>query len=264
MPLQKLQFRAGINREGTDYSNTGGWYDCNNVRFRSGFPEKIGGWTQVSPNQFLGHARSLWTWADLSGNIFIGLGTQLKYYIYQGGTYNDVTPIYYPASGSDSLTNPFTTTNGSPIVTVTDGNYSPNLGDYVIFSGASAVGGLTINGEYKITNIISTTQYQITAASNASSGATGGGTVSAQYEYPIGLDIYTFGNGYGAGPYGGVATPVTVTLGTNPFAITSGSGTITVTQTAHGLSTGNFVSFTGATAVGNIPASVLNLSLIHI
>jgi hypothetical protein len=258
MPLQKLQFRPGINREGTDYSNTGGWYDCNNVRFRSGFPEKIGGWAQVNPNQFLGHARSLWTWADISGNIFIGLGTQLKYYIYQGGTYNDITPIYYPTSGSDTLTNPFTTTNASSIVTVTDGNYSPNIGDYVIFSGATAVGGLTLNGEYKITNIISATQYQITAASNASSGATGGGTVTAQYEYPVGLDIYTFGNGYGTGPYGGVATPVTVTLGTNPFAITSGSGTITVTQTAHGLSTGNFVSFTGATAVGNIPATVFN------
>ena len=258
MPLQKLQFRAGINREGTDYSNTGGWYDCNNVRFRSGFPEKIGGWTQVSPNQFLGHARSLWTWADTSGNVFIGLGTQLKYYIYQGGTYNDITPIYYPTSGSDTLTNPFTTTNASPIVTVTDGNYSPNIGDYVIFSGASAVGGLTLNGEYKITNVLSATQYQITAASNASSGATGGGTVTAQYEYPVGLDVYTAGNGWGTGPWGGVVTPVTVTLGSNPFAITSGSGTIVVTQTAHGLSTGNFVSFTGATAVGNIPASVLN------
>jgi hypothetical protein len=254
MPLKKLQFRAGINREGTDYANTGGWYDCNNIRFRSGFPEKIGGWAQVNPNQFLGHARILWNWVDLSGNNFLGVGTQLKYYIYNGGTYYDVTPIYQ----TDTLTNPFTTTNASPIVTVTDASYSPSVGDYVIFSGGTAVGGLTISGEYKITNILSATQYQITAGSNASSSTTGGGSVTAQYEYPTGLDVYTFGNGWGAGPWGGAFSPSNATLGTNPFASTNGSATLTVTQTAHGLSNGNFVTFSGATTFAGIPAVVLN------
>lgn len=255
MPLQKLQFRPGVNREGTDYANTGGWYDCNNIRFRSGYPEKIGGWAQVSPNQFLGHARSLWAWVDLSGNNFIGLGTQYKYYIYNGGAYYDITPIVQ----TDTLTNPFTTISGQSTVTVTDSSYAPNVGDYVTFSGASAVGGLTISGDYQVTAIISSIQYQINAGSNATSSATGGGSsVVASYEYPSGLDVYTFGNGWGVGPWGGVYTATNVSLGSNPFAITNGSGTITVTQTAHGLSTGNFVSFTGATAVGNIPAYVLN------
>ena len=99
MPLQKLQFRPGLNREGTDYSNEGGWYDGDKVRFRSGFPEKIGGWTQVSNNQFNGICRSLWVWLDGdagAGNTYIGLGTSTKYYLYFGGLYNDITPIVQP------------------------------------------------------------------------------------------------------------------------------------------------------------------------
>ena len=93
MPIQKLQFKPGINREGTNYSNEGGWYDCDKIRFRSGFPEKIGGWTQQSPNQYLGVARALWGWVDLSGNNYLGVGTNLKYYIELGSDYYDVTPI---------------------------------------------------------------------------------------------------------------------------------------------------------------------------
>jgi len=255
MPLQKLQFRPGVNREGTDFANTGGWFDCNNIRFRSGFPEKIGGWSQVSPNQYLGHARALWNWVDLAGNNLIGVGTQIKYYIYQGGTYNDITPFIQ----SDSLTNPFTTTSGSATVTVTDGSYDPSVGDYVVFSGGSAVGGLTISGEYQVVSINpSANTYTITASTTASSSATGGGSVSAGYEVPVGLDVYTVSNGWGAGPWGGASQPLSVSLGSNPFATTNTSGTITVTQTAHGLTTGTFVIFTGATATNGIPASVLN------
>ena len=199
-------------------------------------------------------ARSLWNWSDLSGSNYIGLGTQYKYYIYNGGTYNDITPLYQ----AETLTNPFTTTNGSATLTVTDGNYAPNLGDFVIFSGGTAVGGLTISGEYQVTKLVSSVQYQIIAASNATSTATGGGTVTANYEYPTGLDIYTVGNGYGTGPYGGAAIQLTATLGSNPFASTSGSSTLTVTHTLHGLSNGNFVIFSGATTFAGIPAVVLN------
>ena len=263
MPLQKLQFRPGVNREGTDYANEGGWYDCNNVRFRSGFPEKIGGWAQLSPVQFLGLARSLWNWVSISGNSYIGVGTNLKYYIYQGGAFNDITPIYYPTSGTDTLTNPFATVSGSKTVTVTDVTYAPNVGDYVIFSGASAVGGITVNGEYLITSISPTTnKYTILTTTTATSTATGGGTVTAQYEYPSGTPVYTSVAGWGSGPWGGVLVPVTVTLGTNPFAITNGSSTVTVTQTAHGLTTGEYVYFKGATGFANITAAMLNNTFI--
>jgi len=257
MPLQKLQFRPGLNREGTDYSNEGGWYDGDKVRFRSGFPEKIGGWTQFSPSQFNGVCRSIWVWLDGdlgAGNVYTGLGTNTKYYIYFGGTYNDITPIIQ----TNTLSNPFTTTSGSTSVKVTDSTYSPSVGDFVIFSGASAVGGLTISGEYIVTSIISSTQYIITAASTASSSATGGGTVTVQYELPIGLNVYTTGTGWGAGPWGGSTVNTPISLGANPLATTSGSAVVTVTQTAHGLTTGNWVTFIGATAVAGVSATILN------
>ena len=251
MPLQKLQFRPGVNREGTDYSNEGGWYDCDKIRFRSGFPEKIGGWTRLSNNSFVGDARSLWNWTDLSNNNYLGIGTSSKYYIEQGGVYNDVTPYYK----INTLTNPFTTVSGSPIVTVTDATYDPSIGDYVVFSGATAVGGITVNGEYIVTGAGTNTTYQITAAVNASSSATGGGTVTTNYEYPSGLNVYTYSSGWGAGPW---SYTLPVTLGASPFSATSSSGTVAVTQTAHGLSNGNYVAFTGATTFAGIPAAMLN------
>ena len=199
MPLQKLQFRPGLNREGTDYSNEGGWYDGDKIRFRSGFPEKIGGWAQYSPYQYNGVCRSLWTWLDGDlgvGNVYLGVGTNTKYYIFAGGIYNDITPI----TQTDTLVNPFATVINTSTVTVTDAIYTPSVGDYVIFSGATAVGGLTIDGEYVITSVSSPT-YTITASGLASSTASGGGTVTAQYEYPVGLNVYTIGTGWGAGPY---------------------------------------------------------------
>ena len=259
--LQKLQFRPGLNREGTDYSNEGGWWDGDKIRFRSGFPEKIGGWTQVSPNQFEGVCRSIWVWLDGDagiGSTYIGLGTNLKYYIYSGGTYNDITPVV----DTNVLSNPFSTTSGSTTVTVTDAGFSPEVGDFVVFTGASAVGGLTISGEYEITSVPSGTTYTITAASAASSTATGGGTVTAQYLYPVGLNVYTIGTGWGAGPWGGVLNPVTVLLGSNPLSTTSGSSTITVTQNSHGMSNGTSIVMSGATATGGVSAAILNNSYV--
>lgn len=199
--LQKLQFRPGLNREGTDYSNEGGWYDGDKIRFRSGFPEKIGGWTQVSNSQFSGVCRSLWIWLDGdagAGNTYIGVGTSTKYYIYFGGVYNDITPIVQ----TDTLTNPFSTNYGGNAyaVLVTDATYNPGVGDYVTFSGGSSVGGVTITGDYKVTSVVSSTTYTITITSPATS-ATGGGTVTAAYEYPSGLDVYSIGTGWGAGPW---------------------------------------------------------------
>ena len=257
MPLQKLEFRPGLNREGTDYANEGGWYDGNKIRFRSGFPEKIGGWTQYSTSQYLGVARSLWNWADLSGASYLGVGTNLKYYISKsgGGIYNDVTPIYYTSAG---LSGPFTTVSGSTTVTITDATYNPNVGDYIIISGGTfPFNGVTLSGEYTVTGVTSATTYTITASGNATGSGSGGGTVQIQYEYPIGSTAYSTGNGWGAGPWGGIISPLKTTL-TNPFTTTASSTTVTVTQTAHGLSTGNYVSFSGATTVGGIPAANLN------
>lgn len=261
MPLQKLQFRPGLNREGTDYSNEGGWYDGDKVRFRSGFPEKIGGWTQLSPLTFTGVARSIWVWADGdagTGNAYIGVGTNTNYYIYFGGVYNNITPIIH----TSTLTNPFATTNGSTTITVTDATYSPAAGDSVTFSGASTVAGLNLNNTYVIKSTPTTTTYTITAAAAASATTTGGGTVTAAYEYPIGNTVYSIGTGWGAGPWGGVISPVTKLLGANPLATTNGSSTITVTQNAHGMANGTPIVLTGATATGGVSAAILNNSYV--
>ena len=198
MPLQKLALKPGLNREGTSYSNEGGWYDGDKIRFRSGLPEKIGGWTQVSPSTFLGYCRSLWNWVDLSGNNFIGVGTTSKYYIYNGGTYNDITPIYYTSTLG---TNPIASTASSTLVTITDTAYNPAVGDYLLFSSVVTVGGAVISGEYIVTSVPSTTTYTIVIASAASSTTTGGTGAIIQYELPVGLTIYSIGTGWGAGPW---------------------------------------------------------------
>ena len=133
MPLQKLQFRPGLNREGTDYSNEGGYFDGDKIRFRSGFPEKLGGWQQISNNQFNGVCRSIWIWADGdagAGNTYIGLGTSSKYYIYFGGVYNDITPITYQDSYSNVISTGFTTlaanlTANANTIAITSATYFP-------------------------------------------------------------------------------------------------------------------------------------------
>jgi len=260
MPLQKLQFRPGMNREGTIYSNEGGWYSGDKIRFRSGLPEKIGGWVQVSPNTYQGVCRSIWNWLDGDsgvGNQYIGVGTNSKYYIYSGGVYNDITPIYK----TETLTGPFTTASGSSIVTVTDNAYSPAAGDYVNFSGATAIGGVLVSGDYMVASVLSGTQYTIIVAQTASATVTGGGTVTAQYEYPSGNTVYSVGTGWGAGPWGGPLIPVVVSLGNNPFSANS-TTTVTVTQTAHGMSNGTYVAFSGATGFAGIAASTLNSTFV--
>ena len=243
MPLQKLQFRPGVNREGTTLANEGGWFDCDKVRFRSGYPEKIGGWAALSYNTFLGTARSLWNWVTLKSYNLLGVGTNLKFYIESGGIYNDITPIRLTTTNTTT----FNTTSGSKIVTVTDsGTSSIQATDFVTFSGATTVGGLDLNAEYQIQTVISGTTYTILASSNASSTVTGGGggAVTARYQLNAGSDIYTASNGWGTGPWPQYNTTVV----SNPFATTNTSTTVTVTQTAHGLTTGDYVYFADATA----------------
>jgi hypothetical protein len=201
MPLKKLQQKAGVNRENTRYTSENGYYVSDKVRFRQGTPEKIGGWQRISATTFLGVCRSLWNWVTLGGQNLLSVGTNLKYYIENGGAYNDITPI------RATLTlgaNPFATVSGSTTVTVTDAAGGYISGDYVTFSGATTVGGLDLNGEYQISLAGTvTTQYTITAATAATSTATGGGSsVSAAYQINVGTAYAIPLVGWGAGAWG--------------------------------------------------------------
>ena len=207
MPLQKLQFRPGLNREGTDYSNEGGWYDGDKVRFRSGFPEKIGGWARLSGEQFIGLAKSLWNWVTLDGNNYLGVGTSKKYYIEQGGFFNNVTPIVHTSANIAAPDGPFTATTGSTSLTIVDSSYNPSAGDYVIITGAASLGGnITapiLNTTFTVTSVVNATAYTLTlpVAANASDTGEGGATVTIEYEYPVGLDVAVAGTGWGSGPW---------------------------------------------------------------
>ena len=248
MPLQKLQFRPGINREGTNYSNEGGWYDCDKVRFRSGFPQKLGGWSRATPGYtYDGVCRMMINWADLSNNNLLGIGTHLKYYVNNGLTeYRNITPIR--KTTNPMTNNPFAATIGSTTVTVTDAIHGAQLGDYVTFSGATTFAGIPIselNKEHKIINILSTNTYQIQVTTAASSTASGGGAaVIARYQLNIGLPAYTIGNGFGAGLWNGANTSVFTTL-----TYTSGSGNVLLDNVS---TTINVTSTAGFAASGTI------------
>ena len=223
MPLKRVLVRPGVARENTRYlsenvgptgvngSYAAGWYDCDKIRFRSGSAEKLGGWAPFSPSTYLGICRSLNNWVTLSGRKLIGVGTNLKFYVNQGGTYYDITPL----RDTETLTDPFETTNGSPIVVVNDAAGGYITGDFVTFSGATAVGGLTLNGQFQIT-FDTAGEYTITAPSNATSTATGGGTVTAAYQINIGPAIATPLTGWGSGTWGsgpwGVGSSTTESL----------------------------------------------------
>jgi hypothetical protein len=202
MPLQKIMFKPGVNRENTRYTTEGGWYDCDKVRFRQGTPEKIGGWVRISATTFLGVCRSLWNWVTLGSQNLLGVGTHLKFYIENGGAYNDITPLR--KAPATLVNNPFATTSGSTTVVVTDATGGFTNGAFVTFSGATAVGGLTLNGEYQLSTIgTSTTTYEITASSPASSTATGGGAaVVAAYQINPGPEYAVPLTGWGAGSWG--------------------------------------------------------------
>ena len=220
MPLQKILFKPGVNRENTRYTTEGGWYECDKIRVRQGNPEIIGGWEPFSAATYQGVCRSLWNWATLGGNNLIGVGTNLKFYTNQGGLYYDITPI----RDTVTLTDPFNTTLNSTTVLVTDTSHGCVTGDFVTFSGATAVGGLTINGEYQVT-VLTANTYNITAATQATSTAgPGGGTVTAAYQINVGPAIPVPLVGWGAGSWGSpppVAPPSTV--GTWGYGTTSTS-----------------------------------------
>ena len=197
MPLQKLQLKPGVDRENTRYTAEGGWYETDKVRFRRGMPQKIGGWVRLSSAVYLGICRSMWNWITLGQQNLVSVGTNLKYYIERGGAYFDVTPI----RSTVVLTNPFDTTSGSSTVLVTDLAHGALENDFVTFSGATAVGGLTLNNEYQI-SFIDEDSYNITAETTASSTANGGGTVTAAYQVNTGSEIAVPFTGWSAGTWG--------------------------------------------------------------
>ena len=205
MPLTKLQFKPGINREVTKYSNEGGWVDCDKIRFRFGYPEKFGGWEKMSSNTYEGTARRLHNWLALDGSNFLGVGTHLKYYIEEGGTFNDVTPIR--SSTTNSTT--FAATNGSANITVTETNHGAAENDFVTFSNAVSLGGLVtasiLNAEHQIVSVTNANTYVITVSvtANSSDSGNGGSATDAEYQITVGLDSQVGGTGWGAGLFGG-------------------------------------------------------------
>ena len=218
MPLQKTLFKPGVNRENTRYTTEGGWYECDKIRFRQGNPEKIGGWTRLNPNTFLGVCRSLWNWITLGGANLVGVGTNLKFYVCQGGVYYDITPL---ETGAPVVLNgPFaavTTPPFSSTITVTDAAHGRVTGDFVTFANVTSPGGLggniteaVLEQEYQIT-VVDANTYTFTAKdpttglpvlSNASDTGNGGATVQAYYQINVGPATQVPLVGWGAGGWG--------------------------------------------------------------
>ena len=206
MPLKKLLLKAGVNKENTRYTNENGWYISDKVRFRQGTPEKIGGWVRVSAETFLGVCRSLWNWVTLGAENLMGVGTNLKYYIERDGGYFDITPIRETVT----LTNPFTATNASSVITVSDTAHGCLTGDFVTFSGSTTLGGnitaSVLDQQFQVT-VINTNSYTISVSpvvANATdaSGSPGGGTVTAAYQINTGSEVEVPLYGWGAGTWG--------------------------------------------------------------
>ena len=213
MPLQKLLFRPGINKEGTAYSNEGGWFNSNLVRFRKGLPEKIGGWIKASSNSFQSTGRKLHAWVDLEGTRYLGLGTTWKYYVLDGSVYNDITPIR--ATTTNGIV--FAATNGSAVITATDSSHGVVVGDFVTISGAVSLGGLitaaVLNQEYQVVAVptVNTFTFTATATANSSDTGNGGSGADAAYQINVGLDVYVPSTGWGsdywgAGTFGSVSS----------------------------------------------------------
>ena len=204
MPLQKLQFTPGINRESTTYANEGGFYACDKVRFRSGYAEKIGGWINQSTNTFNGVCRSLFNWITLASDNLLGVGTNSKIYVENAGIYHDITPL---AQTITLPNNPFATTLGSYLVTVTTTSpHNISVGTYVTFSGVSGSGivnGVTLNGNFEVLTVPTSTSFTILGAVVATSTGSGGGAaVSAEIEISAGNATFSLGLGWGGGPWG--------------------------------------------------------------
>ena len=222
MPLAKLQFRPGVNKENTSYSNEGGWSDSDKIRFRFGFPEKIGGWTRQSNYSFLAPCRALHSYVTLQGSLLMAVGTRFKFYINEGGFYYDITPIRATTAAGDVT---FGATNGSATIDVADNNHGAATGDFVTFSGAASLGGQitanVLNQEYQI-NVVDENNYTVEArtvstissitvdgvlnptpvTADGSDTGNGGASVVGTYQINSGLGVVVTGTGWGSGVWG--------------------------------------------------------------
>jgi len=229
VPLSKILYKSGCNRENTRYTTEGGWYTSEKVRFRQGTPEKIGGWVRISQATFLGVCRSLWNWVTLSSANLLGLGTNLKYYIEEGGAYFDITPIRLTQSVTFSAV---TVAPYSSTITVTSVNHDAITGDFVTFSGAVSLGGnitaAVLNQQYQVASVINANTFTFTAldpstgvavTSNASDVGNGGGSSIGAFQVNTGPGVAQVPlTGWGAGPWGGGTWGVTPTV-TDPLRI---------------------------------------------
>ena len=211
MPVKKLNFKAGVNRETTRYAADGQWYETEKVRFRRGLPQKIGGWEQLSSATFEGIARSLHNWATLGLQNLVSVGTHLKYYLEKGGAYYDITPIRETTSAGDVT---FAAVNGDATITVSDTANGSIQNDFVTFSGAASLGGnitaAVLNQEYQIATRINANSYTIeakdtsgsTVTANSSDSGNGGGSTVGAYQINTGNEIEVPFTGWGAGTWG--------------------------------------------------------------
>ena len=232
MPLTKLQFKPGVNQEVTSYSGEGQWRDCDKIRFRFGYPEKLGGWVKYSENTYLGTARRLHNWVALDGSNFLGIGTTFKYYIEEGTEFNDVTPVRKSTTNSTT----FAATNGSSTITVTESGHGATDGDFVTFSSAVSLGGLVtasvLNAEHQVVNVINGNTYTITVSVTANSSDTGNGgsATDAVYQINSGSDSAVGGTGWGAGNWGGFTGTALQTTINEGAEYSDSDTTLTVTS----------------------------------
>jgi hypothetical protein len=228
MTMQKLQFKPGVNRDQGNYTNEGGWFACDKIRFRSGQPQKIGGWLKIVPQVLVGTCRQMFTWISSFSDNFMAVGTNKKLYLNAGSNIYDITPVQHTSTTLGAAPGPFTATSGSAIITVsyaTDTAYTPEVGNYVTFSGAVSLGGnitaavLNASLGYEILSVDGTGftyTIQVSATANASDTSKGGATVTAKYDIDTGPLINIYGYGWGAGAWGrggwgsSSITPVTI------------------------------------------------------
>jgi len=251
MTYTDLRFKPGINKEITPYSEENGWVDCDKIRFRFGYPEKLNGWEKNSTKTFLGLCRGLHEWVSLNGEKFLGVGTEQKYYIKQGTDYKDITPIRETTSAGDVT---FSATNGSPVIVVTDVNHGCVVNDFVTFSGAASLGGnitaAILNQEYQITEIVNGNLYKISTRTvstiesititgglnatavnaNSSDTSNGGSSVVGTYQIGTGLNSSVDGTGWGAGLFAGTNNGALQTTLNEGGTLTAGDTTITLTS----------------------------------
>jgi hypothetical protein len=220
MPLSKLQIAPGIDKQNTEYGAEGKWVDCDNVRFRYGLPEKIGGWEKVTTDALVGATRAILSYSDLKGVKYIVYGTNKKLYAYSEGSYADITPTR--STGTGNITQ-FATTNGSTTVTVTDSSHGALIGDFVTIASVSgAVGGISaanLQGEFEVLTVPNSNTYTIEAKAAGSSDATGS-TANATYQLNTGAAVSLFGYGWGAGTWS------TSTWNTTREGLTGGEGVL--------------------------------------